>query len=143
MPLLSFFFNLEQLGDFLHQYIPVGMHMDVLSMFFKMELQIVLQNFNSHLIKFILRRKTRKIRDCHLGKFLRHTHSPLASPCFVAYLMQRALWMIVLIYRFQMKTPWKTEWVCDIFLSMLLGKPIPWLSLNWSCICKFLLFLLS
>lgn len=75
------------------------------------------KNFNSQLITFILRWKTRKFCYCHLRKFLRHNCSPLASPCFVAYVRQRAQLMIALIYRLWMKTPWKTEWVCDIFFK--------------------------
>lgn len=76
--------------------------------FLKQHCKMFCKSFNSHIIKFILRRKTRKVCCCHLGKFLRRTRPALASPCFVAYLMQRALWMIMLIYRFQMKTAWKT-----------------------------------
>lgn len=82
--------------------------------FLKQHCKMFCKSFNSHIIKFILRRKTRKVCCCHLGKFLRHTRPALASPCFVAYLMQRALWMIVLIYRFQMKT-WKTGLWCFLF----------------------------
>lgn len=61
MLLHSFFFNLDQLGDFLHQNIPVGMHMDVLSMFFKTKLQIFLQKFQLPVNHIHFKMKNKKI----------------------------------------------------------------------------------
>lgn len=111
-PCMSFCFSLISVdygaAACLRQFIPLCIHTDVLSMFFKMMLSFKVSD--SHLSKYILRSKTRKICCSH------HTNSVISQACtkymtfpFQFLLALLLVWSLCWFPDLDWKTHWKEE----------------------------------